>query len=256
MGKVCRATEHARLSRVYGPIGSAVELPVQASFAQLELSRFEGRLARKLCSHIFRFRFLREMCFWEITDARNAVLCRTKRVSEDGWGMSAARGLRNTLASTGIMVGSAPQRNCQFRLHLHNLNFQNLREVSHERFAFTSFTFTFWGRSRTKASLSHLPLSDFEGRLARKLHFHIFHFHFLREVSHESFAFTSYTHFLRKVSQESFVFTSSTFTFWGRSCASRLLGTAAACVILLSFAAEYCKSYCNGCCIKVAIVIC
>ena len=37
--------------------------------------------------------------------------------------------------------------------------------------------------------------------------------------------------------------------------ASRLLGAAAACVILLSFAAEDRKSYWNGC-IKAAIVIC
>ena len=37
--------------------------------------------------------------------------------------------------------------------------------------------------------------------------------------------------------------------------ASRLLGAAAACVILLSFAAEDCKSYWGGC-IQVAIVIC
>ena len=37
--------------------------------------------------------------------------------------------------------------------------------------------------------------------------------------------------------------------------ASRLLGGAAACVILLSFAAEHRKSYWNGC-IQAAIVIC
>ena len=37
--------------------------------------------------------------------------------------------------------------------------------------------------------------------------------------------------------------------------ASRLLGAAAACVILLSFAAEHRKSYWNGC-IQAAIVIC
>ena len=43
----------------------------------------------------------------------------------------------------------------------------------------------FGGRSRTKALFSHLQLSLFEGRLARKLRFHIFHFNFLREVSHE-----------------------------------------------------------------------
>ena len=41
---------------------------------------------------------------------------------------------------------------------------------------------------------------DLEGGLARKLCFHIFNFHFLREDSHESFAFTS-----------------STLTFWGKS---------------------------------------
>ena len=37
--------------------------------------------------------------------------------------------------------------------------------------------------------------------------------------------------------------------------ASRLLGAAAACVVLLSFAAEDCKSYWSGC-IQAAIVIC
>ena len=36
-----------------------------------------------------------------------------------------------------------------------------------------------------KTAFSHLPLSDFEGNLARKLRCHIFHFHFLREVLHE-----------------------------------------------------------------------
>ena len=39
--------------------------------------------------------------------------------------------------------------------------------------------------SRTKASFSHLPLSDFKGSLARKLRFHIFHLQILKEVSHE-----------------------------------------------------------------------
>ena len=46
-------------------------------------------------------------------------------------------------------------------------------------------------KSRTKASLSHLPLSDFEGARTQKLPFHIFHFHFLRKLWHESFVFTS-----------------------------------------------------------------
>ena len=61
-------------------------------------------------------------------------------------------------------------------------------------------SFRFWRKSRTKASLQHLQLSDFEGSLARKLRFHICHFQILREVSHESF-----------------VFASSAFTFGGKS---------------------------------------
>ena len=47
-------------------------------------------------------------------------------------------------------------------------------EVSHKSFVFTSSTFSLWGESRTKASLSHLQLSLVEGSLARKLRFHIF----------------------------------------------------------------------------------
>ena len=64
----------------------------------------------------------------------------------------------------------------------------------------------------TKASFSHLPLSIFEGGLARKLRFHIVNFHLLREVSHESFVFISSTfQILREVSHENFIFTSSSF---------------------------------------------
>ena len=83
------------------------------------------------------------------------------------------------------------------RFHIFHFHF--LREVSHESFVFASSTFTFWGKSRTKASFSHLQLSHFGGSLARKLLFHIFNFQILKEVSHESF-----------------VFTSLTFTFWGK----------------------------------------
>ena len=63
-------------------------------------------------------------------------------------------------------------------------------------FVFTSSTLRFWGESRRKASASHL----LEGRLARKLRLHIFHFQILRDVS-----------------LESVVWATSTFTFWGRS---------------------------------------
>ena len=108
------------------------------------------------------------------------------------------------------------------RLPFHIFHFHFFREVSpsHESFVFTSSTFRFSGRSRTKATFSHLQLSEFEGGLARKLRFHIFHFHFFREVLHESFVFTSSTfRFLgtSQVSHESFVFTASTFRFSGRS---------------------------------------
>ena len=46
-------------------------------------------------------------------------------------------------------------------------------------------------KTRAKTSFSHLQFSLFEGHLARKLHFHIFHCHSLRDVWHESFVFTS-----------------------------------------------------------------
>ena len=52
-------------------------------------------------------------------------------------------------------------------------------------FVFTFSPFSFWGKSCTKALFSHLPLSLLEGSLARKLRFHIFNCHFLREVSHD-----------------------------------------------------------------------
>ena len=53
----------------------------------------------------------------------------------------------------------------------------------------------------------------------------------------------------------SFVFCNSVSADGNVVAASRLLGAAAACVILLSFAAEDCKSYWGGC-IQAAIVIC
>ena len=77
------------------------------------------------------------------------------------------------------------------KLRFHIFHFHFWRDVSHKSVVFTSSTFTFSGTPRTKASFSHLPLALFEGRLARKRRFHIFTFHFLREVSHKSFVFTS-----------------------------------------------------------------
>ena len=95
------------------------------------------------------------------------------------------------------------------KLRFHILHFQIWRGVSHESFVFTSSTFTFRGRSRTKASLLHLPRSLLERSLAQKLRFHTFHF----QILHESFVFTYSTfRFGGGVSHESFVFTSSTVT--------------------------------------------
>ena len=156
-------------------------------------------------------------------------------------------------------------------------SFKILKEVSHESFSSTSAAFRFWGKSRTIASISHLPLSDFEGGLARKLRFRIFHFHFWREVSHESFFFTSsssrfwgksrtkasFSHlplsvfegslarklrfhichfqFLREVSHKSFIFISATFRFWGKSrtkCVLELQFLTLLRVVLLYFATQ------------------
>ena len=132
----------------------------KASLSHLQLSLFEGLLARKLRFHIFNFHFLREvsheMRFWEIADARNAAFCRTKRVLQDEWGSLSGGRFRNTFVWTGIILGSALQWNWQFRLHFHHLSFQNLKEASPESFVFTSSNFTFWGTSRTQASVSHL----------------------------------------------------------------------------------------------------
>ena len=95
---------------------------------------------------------------------------------------------KNKNYSTPLFGGSLARK-----LRFHIFNFQILREISQESFVFTSFTFTCSGKSRTKASFSYLQLSDFEGSLARKHRFHIFHFQILREVSHESCVFTSST---------------------------------------------------------------
>ena len=57
------------------------------------------------------------------------------------------------------------------------------------------------------------------------------------------------------VARSSFVFCNSVSADRIVVAASRLLGAAAACVLLLSFAAEQRKSYWNGC-IQAAIMIC
>ena len=236
------------------------ESRTKASLSYLPLSDFEGSLAPKLHLHICQFQILREvsheMHFWKLADARNVVFCRTKRALNYGWGRSVvARRFRNGLGYARIMVGSAPPWNWQFRrrlaqlelskfagslarkLRFHIFSFQILREVSHESFVFTSSTF----KSGTKASFSHLPLSLLQGSLARKLRWR-------RDPVLE-------LQFLTPLRRSSRVFSYSVSADRTVMAASRLLGAAAVCVILLSFAAGHRKSYWSGC-IKVAIVIC
>ena len=136
----------------------------------------------------------------------------TKASSFRFWRMS------RTKASFSQLPNSNVEGCLARKLHIHMCRFQILRDVSHESFVFTFATFRFWGTSRTKASFSHLPLSDFEGRLARKLHFHMCHFQILKDVSHYKLRF-HICHFqiLRDVSHESFIFTCAIFRFWGTS---------------------------------------
>ena len=58
----------------------------------------------------------------------------------------------------------------------------------------------------------------FEEGLARKLCFHIFNYHLLREASHENFFHIFYFHVFRESRTKSSVFTTSTFSFGGWPC--------------------------------------
>ena len=169
-------------------------------------------LARKLRCHICHWQILRdvshEMRFWKLADARNVVFCRTKRALDDGWGRSVARRFR-----------SGPERS---RLCSDHGRIGPALELTVQASFCPTWTFKIWRMSRTKASFSHLQLSDFEGSLARKLRFHIFHFHFLegspaRKLRFHIFHF----HFFREVSHDSFV--GAEIRFWScnfsRCCA-------------------------------------
>ena len=130
-----------------------------------------------------------------------AKRCQSKGMSKPK-GMSKQRGGKSRTKASLSHLPLSDYEGCLARkLRFHILHFQIRRGVSHESFVFTSSTFTFRGRSGRKPSLSHLPLSLLERSLAQKLCFHTFHFQILRDVSHESF-----------------VFTSSTFRFGGGSC--------------------------------------
>ena len=188
----------------------------KAWLSHLQLLDFEGSLARKLGFHIFNFQLLKEV-------------------------------LHESLAFTSSTLDF--EGRLARKLGFHIFNFQILKEVLYESLVFTSLTFRFWWESRRKASISHLQLSDFigclaqllqwavfGGSLARKLPFHFFSFQTFREVSHESFVSTSSMFiFWRKSCTKAWLshlqlldfegslarklrFTSSTFSFWRKSC--------------------------------------
>ena len=144
----------------------------------LQQSHFEGSLARKLRSHIFHFQILKEVSHESFIFTTWTFKIWRKSCTKASFSHLPLPDFEGSLAR---------------KLHFHIFNFHFLKEVSHESFVFTSSTITFSGRSRTKASFSHLQLSHFGGSLARKLRFHIFNFQILKEVSHESFVFTSLT---------------------------------------------------------------
>ena len=135
----------------------------------------EGRLARKLrfqSLHICNLKEVsHEMLFCEIADPRHGIMCMKSIVSDDVWVSLSGGRVPDSPGHIRIMVGSAPQWNCQFKLCFHILNLQNIKEISHESFVYKVWTVGIWRASRTKASFSHLQLLEFERCLARKASF-------------------------------------------------------------------------------------
>ena len=186
----------------------------KASFSHLQLSDFEGSLARKLRFppsdfegslaqnarklrfHIFHFQILREFSHescvitsWTVGIWRKSRMrASLSHLPPSDFEGSLARKLRFLTPSTVRFWGTS-----RTKASVSHLPLQILKEVSHkthESFGFTSSTFRFWGNSRTKAAFSHLELLEFEGSLAWELRFYIFHLQISKEVSHESFAFS------------------------------------------------------------------
>ena len=128
-------------------------------------------LARKLRFHIFRFSDVEGTshmkCGFEIVDARISKICRNKRVLEDGGEACQAGGCR----TPSVRAGSWPDK--------------------------PSVELT------VQASFLQLEFSKLAGSLAQKLPLSYLDIQILKEVSHESFAFTFS------------IFTSCTFRFGG-----------------------------------------
>ena len=161
----------------------------------MPLPLLEGRLARKLRSHIFHLQILRE-----VSESR----------TKQSFHIFNFHFWREVSHESFVLISSI----ATFWV-----------EVSRESFVFISSTFRFCRKSRTKPSFLHVPLPLFEGHLARKLRSHIFHLQILREVSEsrtkQSFHIFNF-HFWREVSHESFVLISSIATFFGGGLARKL----------------------------------
>ena len=128
-------------------------------------------------------------------------------------GMSKQRDVkRNSCRSTWMLkqMRLVVQKPC-----FHIFNFRFWRDVSHQSFVFTSSTVSFWGTSPSTDLFSHLQPSVFGGCLAPtfvftsstfsfwgtpKFLFHIFNLQLLKDVSHQSFVFTSSTRKFREKS--------------------------------------------------------
>ena len=77
----------------------------------------------------------------------------------------------------------------------HNFNLQCLKD-SHESFVFTTSTcsvWRVWRKSGTRTSYSKLQLAVLEGSLTRELRLHNFNLQVCKDISHESFVYTSST---------------------------------------------------------------
>ena len=140
----------------------------KASFSHLPLSVSEGRLA-----HIFHFQILTEVShegfvFTSSTFRFGGTSCTKAAFSH--LTLSVSEG-RRTKASFSHLPLSDFDGSLARKLRFHIFNVQIWGDVLLESFVFTSSTFRFGGTSCTKAAFSLLPLSDFEGSLARNLVF-------------------------------------------------------------------------------------
>ena len=123
MGKLPRraVAEHARLNRDHGRISRAVELLVQASSSQLELSKFQRCLTRKLRFHIF--------------------------VSQESFGFTSSIFTFGRTSRTKASVSHLPLSDFEGRLagklRFHIFHFHFWRDVSHESVGSTVSTFRF-----------------------------------------------------------------------------------------------------------------